>query len=540
MPVSTSFRASPVSDRPARGAGPALALALAATALSAAATWFCLARGYTLYYGDAQAHLGIARRLADSRTPGYDQIGTVWLPLPHLLMAPAAAHDAWWRTGLAGALPNAAAFVLAVLFLYLGVSALTETRWAGLTAAALFALNPNVLYLQSIPMTEMLFAACLTGTWCGCVLFGRRPSLWYAAAAGLAALAGTLTRYEGWFVLPFAALYFLLAGGGGRWRAGLLFAGIAGLGPLYWLAHNAYYFGDWLEFYRGPYSAKAIQGAADYPGHHDWRQAWRQYASAVRGCAGGPLLALAAAGLALHLAAPRRWVRSVGPLALLAAVPAFYLWSVHSGGTPVFVPDRWPHSYYNTRYGIAAIPLLAVAAALGVARLPGRWRAGLCGFMALAGAGPWLLQPSPEAWITWKESQVNSEARRAWTAEAAAWLHGHYRAGTGIFTTFGDVTGVFREAGIPLRETLTWDHQPYWQAAIHRPDLFLREEWAVAFAGDPVHVCLRKAWPTGPRYTLRKRITIPNAPALEIYRRDRAPAFLGVPSEAVSELRAWP
>jgi 4-amino-4-deoxy-L-arabinose transferase-like glycosyltransferase len=529
MPASTSSRASPASDAPPRGRGPAVALALAAAALSAAATWFCLARGYTLYYGDAQAHLAIARRLADSRTPGYSQIGTVWLPLPHLLMAPAATHDAWWRNGLAGALPNAAAFVLAVLFLYRAASALAETRWAGLAAAALFALNPNVLYLQSIPMTEMLFAACLAGAWCCCVLFARRPSLGYAAGAGLAALAGTLTRYEGWFLLPFAALYLLLAGGGRRWQAASLFAAIAALGPLFWLAHNAYYFGDWLEFYRGPYSARAIQGAASYPGFHNWRQAWLQYSSAVRECAGAPLLALAAVGLALQLTAPRRLPRRVGPLLLLAVVPAFYLWSLHSGGTPVFVPGRWPHSYYNTRYGLAAMPLLAAAAALGVARLPARWRAGGCGLLALAAASPWLLRPSPEAWITWKESQVNSETRRAWTADAAAWLRRHYRPGTGIFTTFGDVTGVFREAGVPLRETLTWDHQPYWQAAIQRPDLFLREEWAVAFAGDPVHVCLRKAWPTGPRYTLRKRIAIPNAPALEIYRRDRAPAFLRPP-----------
>ena len=35
---------------------------------------------------------------------------------------------------------------------------------------------------------------------------------------------------------------------------------------------------------------------------------------------------------------------------------------------------------------------------------------------------PWLIHPRPDAWITWKESQVNSEARRAWTREAAAYL----------------------------------------------------------------------------------------------------------------------
>src|SRR5207249_8271382 len=53
---------------------PLLLLSLAAVLLSAS-------QGWLLYYGDAEAHLDIARRLVDSQTPGYDQIGTGWLPL---------------------------------------------------------------------------------------------------------------------------------------------------------------------------------------------------------------------------------------------------------------------------------------------------------------------------------------------------------------------------------------------------------------------------------------------------------------------------
>src|SRR5258706_3328835 len=71
----------------------------ALTAMSVASTWWCLRHSYVLYYGDAEAHLNIARRILDSRTPGPEQIGTVWLPLPHLLMIPFAIHDAWLRSG---------------------------------------------------------------------------------------------------------------------------------------------------------------------------------------------------------------------------------------------------------------------------------------------------------------------------------------------------------------------------------------------------------------------------------------------------------
>src|SRR5919199_5505590 len=57
-----------------------------------------------LAYSDALSHLNIARRLVDSRTPGVTQLGTVWLPVPHVLMLPFVWIDPLWRSGLAGSL----------------------------------------------------------------------------------------------------------------------------------------------------------------------------------------------------------------------------------------------------------------------------------------------------------------------------------------------------------------------------------------------------------------------------------------------------
>src|SRR5690242_5209130 len=48
--------------------------------LAALAVAWCFHHGYILYYGDAQSHLNLSRSILDSRTPGYDQLGTVWLP----------------------------------------------------------------------------------------------------------------------------------------------------------------------------------------------------------------------------------------------------------------------------------------------------------------------------------------------------------------------------------------------------------------------------------------------------------------------------
>src|SRR5579863_4103524 len=68
-----------------------------------------------LLYGDAVAHINIARRVFDSRTPGLLQLGTVWLPLPHLLILPFIVSKQMWRSGSGGSIPSMAAFVLGSL-----------------------------------------------------------------------------------------------------------------------------------------------------------------------------------------------------------------------------------------------------------------------------------------------------------------------------------------------------------------------------------------------------------------------------------------
>src|ERR1700679_893167 len=75
---------------------------LVSAGVMAAAVWHFHVNGSTLYFGDAEAHLGIARRIIDSRTPGWYQVGTTWLPLPHLLMIPLVRDNQLWMTGLAG------------------------------------------------------------------------------------------------------------------------------------------------------------------------------------------------------------------------------------------------------------------------------------------------------------------------------------------------------------------------------------------------------------------------------------------------------
>ncbi|MEI9812880.1 MAG: hypothetical protein WDO18_09515 [Acidobacteriota bacterium] len=143
--------------------------------LAALALYVSTVQGWSMAYGDAEAHLNIARRITDSRTPGPSQIGTVWLPVPHLLMMPFAAVDALWFSGLAGGIPVLCCYILATVLLH---------RTAGLTASLVFALNLNMLYLATTPMTEPIMAAALTGLLYATLRYGEAPSM-----AGLLVIA---------------------------------------------------------------------------------------------------------------------------------------------------------------------------------------------------------------------------------------------------------------------------------------------------------------------------------------------------------------
>ena len=117
--------------------------------------------GLILSHYDAKAHLVVARRVIDNLTPGWQQIGAVWLPLPHLINLLPTQVDFFYRTG---------AFASAVSISCFGI-----TAWAGarivyrasgsvagmVTMPLLLALNPNLVYLHATPMTEpLLIAIC--------------------------------------------------------------------------------------------------------------------------------------------------------------------------------------------------------------------------------------------------------------------------------------------------------------------------------------------------------------------------------------------
>ena len=164
-------------------------------------------QGLTLSHYDAKAHLVVARRVLDSLTPEYSQIGAVWLPLPHLLNLLPVQIDAFYRTGASAVAISIVSFaVLCYAAAYL-VQKITGSNIAAAVAVFAIGTDPNVLYLQSTPMTEpLLFALVLMAIaaaydW---VDLERRTPLARKdidrarARTGWLLVAACLTRYEAW------------------------------------------------------------------------------------------------------------------------------------------------------------------------------------------------------------------------------------------------------------------------------------------------------------------------------------------------------
>ena len=177
--------------------------------------------GLTLSHYDARGHLVVARRVIDSITPGWQQIGAVWLPLPHLLNLLPVQIDALYRNGASAVAVSVAAYAIATAAIASIVLALTGSALAAIAGAAVFALNPNVLYLQATPMTEPLLLA-LTIVAVAMLIENAQgrassaPTPSDATSPGVVLALACLTRYEAWPVTACA----VAAAAWARLRAG--------------------------------------------------------------------------------------------------------------------------------------------------------------------------------------------------------------------------------------------------------------------------------------------------------------------------------
>lgn len=396
-------------------------VAVVAMAAQTAAAGISVGNGSALWYADALNHLVIAARITNGFNAGVQQLGTVWLPAPHLILAPFASNQVLWATGWAAGIVGILAMGASAAALYRIAARIGLGRAGRLVACLLFVGNPGVLYLYSTAMTESVLLAALLASIAGLAHFAvaKRPLSGgeLAVFAGIPATVAVLSRYEGWVLVAAGAVFILvtvlrrrrLVPRAARPRlVGALLPPLAAitvlpaLAILWWLGYNYVNFGDPLEFVVGQYSAFAQQrdlvAGAELSTEGNLAASLTVLGASTWQIAGWVTVILGLAGAAWLIA-----TNGFGTKTLVAGVLlspwVFNLLALYLGQTVLRNEFSVPPGLFNSRYALTGLAFLALCAGVAVhaiaaggpSRFLGRWRVVVLPVAAAAALGQSLV-----------------------------------------------------------------------------------------------------------------------------------------------------
>ena len=447
---------------PSRHRDLAVACGLAAAIAGAIAAVHFHRLGLTLSHYDARGHLVVARRIADSITPGWQQIGAVWLPLPHVLNLVPVQIDAWYRSGASAVAVSVVAFAIATSAIAWIVVTLTDSPLAATAGAAMFALNPNVLYLQATPMTEPLLLALVIGA-VAILIEGRASSA--PTSAGVILALACLTRYEAWPVTFCAVLLALWAAcragesGTAAWRRIAPAALYPAATMLAFLGFSRIVVGQWFVSSGFFVPENKALGDPIVAATEIW---W-----GLHTLSGYLTIALTSAGLiALLATGVMKRERAAGVIALSLLAAATVPWAAFVKGHP-----------FRIRYVVPLIAVEAIGAGLAIGSVR-RMRVIVAllvlGALAYDSRVPSLFRPdAPMApvMIEAEWEQPNAPVRQTLTR----YLRANYD-GTTIMASMGSLGHYMQEAshdGFAVRDFLHEGNGDIWLAALEGPRPFV-------------------------------------------------------------------
>ena len=496
-------------------------VAAIAAVISVNAFLYFIARDQTFVHIDAIAHVNKARGLFDSLQPGLRQLGSVWLPLPHLLIAPLAAIDRLWRTGAAGSLVSVTCFIGTSVYLFATGSAWSGSRVVGWLAFMLFALNPHMMYLFATPENEPLMIFCATGLVYYLVRWAKEERWTHLALAGLFAFAGTWTRYEGWALAATACLLILIVTRGQKIAATILFTGAAVVGPMLWMLFNMIYFDDPLMFTYGIGSAQVNATGKQFGTAGSMVESFIRYFIDVAYSLNAGVLWLALGGLVLAFVLLRHdeWRPTLVIILGCLTLFGFYVFNLYSNNISILLPGIVkddPESIYNVRYGsimASTIPIFASFFVCVVWRQVERRRA-----LALLMLTPIVLpDPVPAASqegigqqftqnLFYTEAIHNQSFWMPPFMDVSGKLKHEIDAGDDnkglIMTNTRIVHVVVWVTGIPMRRFLTEMEQDEWGRSLKNIDPNIR--WVITEEGDQL-------WHAQGKWLQRNWIEVANA-----------------------------
>jgi len=445
-------------------------------------------------YGDAESHLNIAKRVVHSLTPGMAQLGGIWLPMPHILMLPFIYFDQLWRSGLAGSIVSGISFVVSSVFIFKLTELITKNKSASFFTFLVFATNPNLIYMQSTPMTELTLIVffILSSYYFVRYLLNTDDNLSLIMAAFFGFCA-TLSRYDGWFLVGVEALIIALihlkkkiipisVKGEGQM---FLYITVAFFGIVSWLGWGWIILGDPLYFTRSQFSAKSQQQGwlahGQLPAYHNLLLSFLYYLITSMSNVGILLFFVFMVGLFKYLSDSGQ-VRRYS-IAFLMMVPfIFYVVTLFMGQSIIFTPHITPISFdwrlFNVRYGLMMIP--AAAFFIGFLFFKSGWPArALLIFLFLAQFGLYYIGYSKV--VTFEDGWVGlSSARRP---DAERWLAKNYDNGLVLMDDYSRTFSVVR-GKIPMQNIVYIGNKPYWEWALAAPQNHVK--WVVLQSNDTV------------------------------------------------------
>lgn len=453
-----------------------------------------------LAYNDARSHLDIGRRVVEGLKPGLAQLGSVWLPLNHLLMVPLIWVDWMWHTGFAGAIWNMLSFVATGAVIYKFLERLQVGLLGRVSGVAIFVANLNVLYLQSTAMTEPLLLFTMTAGCYYLLCWHQNNNTLALIKAAFWIMLATLVRYDGWFLLGISGLMVMQH----AWISGVnlaslrqrlarvegitvIYSTLAVLGVIGWLAWNQLIFDDALYFMLGEFSAHAqqlvMEAAGALPTKHNLWLSIKVYFYAFFYSSYTYPAILAFIGYAVLLRDRTLNIDTKRGIFALWTPLIFNIIALYLGFSVIYVQGISGDTWFNIRYGVMLAPTVAIMIGYLIDRAHSL-RPLLLGsllfviFFAFANYDA----------VAIDDARVGSSQKNV--SEVSTYLNLHASNEPGfILISAASHDAIIFSSGLPMKRYIHEGTGKYWESATTTPDHWAR--WIVMRTYDDADLTWR-------------------------------------------------
>lgn len=455
-------------------------------------SWFFYSRlGLTLAYNDARSHLNVARRVFDNLQPGFAQIGSVWLPLYHILELPFIWNDYLWKSGLAGSIVSMLSYILGGVYLFRLTKEIKFDYRAQIVSLLSYALNPNILFMQATPMTESLLIFLAIACVYYLVRWAKRLNFIDLVLGAFFVFLSTLTRYDGWFLLLFVTIATFIVAyrkKGISFAKGnmLLLLTLAAFGVTLWFLWNLMIFGDPFYFAFGPFSAKSQQNVLLSEGRLVTKgnlvySTFIYFLTCLFNY-GYVLTFLSIFGGILFILS-KSVSKNMKIMILMFLVPyVFNVVSLYFGHSVIHLPGIFPYTWFNDRYGLMLLPAVSIF----VGYLSKNKK---CVFYILTSV---VILQFLNMYITNNIITIQDGVRGAsgeYLDEAGSWISENVDDGLILVAASSNDSLLFT-SGLSLNRFITEGVREYWDNSLEDPTKYAK--WIIMHKGDLVEVNLRE------------------------------------------------